>query len=241
MLSAVIIEDEVLAAERLRILLQDCQVSLLHHFEQPQAAIDWLSQHQVDVAFVDIGLPEINGLELVERLQRTTPNPPKIIFTTAYEEHALKAFELAAVDYLLKHIRLTRLQAALQRLHPEEHANEFSAFKVMSRQRMLEIPWQKSRYLVAEEKSVILVTADGSTYDLPKTLVHWEELLGDRVIRIHRNALVMRHGLDSLVRLPGKHIDDTACWGAKILDLEEVLPVSRRQLANLRKYMRNEK
>ena len=89
-----------------------------------------------------------------------------------------------------------------------------------------------------EEKSVILVTADGKTYDLPKTLIYWEELLAERVIRIHRNALVMRHGLDSLVRLPGKHVDDTANWGAKILDLEEVLPVSRRQLANLRKQMR---
>ena len=98
MLSAVIIEDEVLAAERLRVLLQDCQVTLLHHFEHPQTALDWLSQHQVDVAFVDIGLPEINGLQLVERLNRSTGVPPKIIFTTAYEEHALKAFDLAAVD-----------------------------------------------------------------------------------------------------------------------------------------------
>ena len=238
MLSAVIIEDEVLAAERLRVLLQDCQVTLLHHFEHPQTALDWLSQHQVDVAFVDIGLPEINGLQLVERLNRSTGVPPKIIFTTAYEEHALKAFDLAAVDYLLKPIKMTRLQAALERVEPSKATDEFTAFKVMSRERMVEIPWQKSRYLVAEEKSVILVTADGKTYDLPKTLIYLEELLAERVIRIHRNALVMRHGLDSLVRLPGKHVDDTANWGAKILDLEEVLPVSRRQLANLRKQMR---
>ena len=115
MLCAVIIEDEVLAAERLRVLLQDCQVTLLHQCEHPQTALDWLSQHQVDVAFVDIGLPEINGLQLVERLNRSTGVPPKIIFTTAYEEHALKAFDLAAVDYLLKPIKMTRLQAALER------------------------------------------------------------------------------------------------------------------------------
>ena len=238
MLSAVIIEDEVLAAERLRILLQDCHVTLLHHFENPQTALDWLSQHQVDVAFVDIGLPEIDGIQLVERLNRSSGTVPKIIFTTAYEEHALKEFDLAAVDYLLKPIKLTRLQAALQRIDPLQNQDEFAAFKVMSRERMIEIPWQKSRYLIAEEKSVILVTADGKTYDLPRTLIYWEELLADKIVRIHRNALVMRHGLDSLVRLPGKHVDEAANWGAKILDLEEVLPVSRRQLANLRKQMR---
>lgn len=238
MLSAIIIEDEILAAERLRVLLQDCQVAMLHHFEHPQTALDWLGQHQVDVAFVDIGLPEIDGLQLVERLNRLTGKPPKIVFTTAYEEHALKAFDLAAVDYLLKPIKLSRLQDALARLGQSQAEDDFKSFKVMSRERMIEIPWQKCRYLIAEEKSVILVTADGNTYELPKTLIYWEELLGDKVIRIHRNALVMRHGFDSLVRLPGRHVDETANWGAKILDLEEVLPVSRRQLANLRKQMR---
>lgn len=238
MLSAIIVEDEVLAAERLRVLLKDCQVILLQHFEHPQAALDWLTQHQVDVAFIDIGLPEMDGLTLVERINRSSGNPPKIVFTTAYEEHALKAYDLAAVDYLLKPIKISRLQAALQRISYDKPSDEFDCFKVMSRERMIEIPWQKSRYLIAEEKSVILVTADGSTYDLPKTLIYWEELLGDKVVRIHRNAIVMKHGLDSLVRLPGKHTDEVANWGAKILDLEEVLPVSRRQLATLRKQMR---
>lgn len=240
MLSAIIVEDEILAAERLRVLLGDCEVTLLQHFQHPQEALNWLAQHQVDVAFVDIGLPEMDGLTLVERINRSSATPPKVVFTTAYEEHALKAYDLAAVDYLLKPIKVSRLQAALQRIAPEKGEDEFASFKVMNRDKMVEIPWQKSRYLVAEEKSVILVTSDGCTYDLPKTLIYWEEVLGEKVVRIHRNAIVMRHGLDSLVRLPGKHSDEAANWGAKILDLEEILPVSRRQLANLRKQMRQE-
>ncbi len=239
MLSAIIVEDEILAAERLKVLLADCAVTLLHTFNHAQAALDWLAQHPVDVVFADIGLPEINGLVFVERLRRTACCQPAVIFTTAYEEHALKAFELAATDYLLKPIKLARLQAALARTpQAQKQTDSFSHFKVLSRNRMIEVPWQQARYLLAEEKTVMLVTADGQCYDLPKTLIHWEETLGDRVIRIHRNALVLRHGLDSLVRLSGDEEDEHAHWGAKILDLAEILPVSRRQLSAIRKQLR---
>lgn len=238
MLSAIIVEDEVLAAERLRILLEGCAVTLLHHFCDSNEALEWMLNHQVDVAFVDIGMPDMDGMELVRRIRRQGVTPPKIIFTTAFEQYAVQAFELAAADYLLKPVKLSRLQDALRRIDSAVADNEFKAFKVMGRDCITEIPWQKSRYLIAEEKSVTLVTSDGLTYDLPKTLIYWERLLGDKAVRIHRNALVMRHALDALVRLPGKTTDDTANWGAKILDLDEILPVSRRQLANLRKQMR---
>ena len=80
---------------------------------------------------------------------------------------------------------------------------------------------------MAEHKTVYLFTGDGHSYELPKTLVYWEELLGDKVIRIHRNALVFRHTLDSLIRLDDDENDEYAStWGAKILDIPTPLPVS---------------
>ena len=91
MLSAIIVEDEVLAAERLRVLLEECNVVLLNVFHHAQPALDWLSIHEADIVFADIGLPEINGLEFVERIKRGAKRQPEIIFTTAYEEHALRA------------------------------------------------------------------------------------------------------------------------------------------------------
>ena len=96
MLSAIIVEDEVLAAERLRVLLTECQIVLLKTFHHAQPALDWLAIHETDIVFADIGLPEINGLEMVSRIKRLAKKQPDVIFTTAYEEHALKAFELAA-------------------------------------------------------------------------------------------------------------------------------------------------
>lgn len=235
MLSAIIVEDEVLATERLKILLKDNDVTVLAEFSEAISALEWLNAHDVDIAFVDIGLPEMDGLSFVERLKRTAHSVPAIIFTTAYEEHALKAFELAATDYLLKPIKRSRLQEALARLRPQDHTNQgLMSFTVQTRDKIIDIPWQQARYLLAEEKGVLLVTSDGNCYDLPKTLIYWEGLLGDKILRIHRNALVLRHALASLVKIADDANSNTS-WGAEILDLDEILPVSRRQLAAIRK------
>ena len=223
--SAIIVEDEVLAAERLRVLLEECNVVLLKTFHHAQPALDWLSVHETDIVFADIGLPEITGLELVERIKRVAKRQPEVIFTTAYEEHALRAFELAAGDYLLSE-------------KYKEKADDFTHFRVFSRDRMIEIPWQQARYLMAEHKTVYLITGDGQSYELPKTLVYWEELLGEKVIRIHRNALVFRHTLDCLIRLDDEEDESNASWAARVLDIEKPLPVSRRQLAAIRKILR---
>ena len=239
--SAIIVEDEVLAAERLRVLLEDCQVVLLKTFHHAQPALDWLSVHEVDIVFADIGLPEITGLEFVERIKRVAKKQPHVIFTTAFEEHALRAFELAAADYLLKPIKMARLQTALARVSEkdEQAAEEFKSFKVFNRDRMVEIPWQQARYLLAEHKTVFLFTGDWQSYELPKTLVHWEEVLGEKIIRVHRNALVFRHTLDCLVRLDTDDDEGNASWAAKVLDVDELLPVSRRQLSAIRRILRD--
>ncbi|MDO5685992.1 MAG: LytTR family DNA-binding domain-containing protein [Neisseria sp.] len=239
MLSAVILEDEIPAAERLRVLLNDCQVTLLATFSRAQHALEWFALHQADVVFVDIGLPEINGLEFADKLSRIAGPMPALVFTTAYEEHALRAFELAATDYLLKPIKIARLRDALTRIrqargitHTEE---EFACFNVINRERMQQIPWQKVAYLMADQKVVWLYTYDGGIFELPKTLIYWEEILGEKALRIHRNALVMRHALHSLVRLDASESEENARWGARLVDRGEVLPVSRRQLALLRR------
>lgn len=237
MLSAIIIEDEIPAAERLRVLLQDCNVVLLATFQAAENALKWLETHEVDVALVDIGLPETDGLTFVEKLNRTARKIPAVIFVTAYEEHALRAFELAAADYLLKPVKIARLRAALARIAPPENSDggkEFTHFTVNDRHRMQQIAWQQAAYLLAEEKIVWLHTFAGPFYELPHTLIYWENILGDKVVRIHRNALVMNHALECLVKMDGGS-EDSARWGAKIIDSDMILPVSRRQLSALRK------
>ena len=243
MLSAILVEDEMLARERLKVLLSNCSVHILAEFDYAQEALKWLNDHTVDVAFVDIGLPEMNGLEFVETLKRTAKNTPHIIFSTAHEEYALKAFDLAAIDYLLKPIKLSRLQAAIEKINafsatvaPEDNKKEFSSFVINSRNKIINVAWQQARYLKADHKYVVLYTMDGKEYVLDKTLLSWEELLSDKVIRIHRTNLMIKHALEGMIRV-GTEDDDHAQWYVKVLDLPDKLPISRRQLPILRKYL----
>ncbi len=242
MLSAILVEDEMLARERLKVLLSNCSVHILAEFDYAQEALKWLSNHTVDIAFVDIGLPEMNGLEFVETLKRTAKNTPHIIFSTAHEEYALKAFDLSAVDYLLKPIKLSRLQAAIEKINAfspapvEDAQKEFSSFVINSRNKIINIAWQQARYLKADHKYVVLFTMDGKEYVLDKTLLYWEEILADKVIRIHRSILVLKHALEGMFRI-GSEDDEHAQWYVKVLDLPDNLPISRRQLPILRKHL----
>ena len=242
MLSAILVEDEMLARERLKVLLSNCSVHILAEFDYAQEALKWLSNHTVDIAFVDIGLPEMNGLEFVETLKRTAKNTPHIIFSTAHEEYALKAFDLSAVDYLLKPIKLSRLQAAIEKINAfspvpvEDAQKEFSSFVINSRNKIINVAWQQARYLKADHKYVVLFTMDGKEYVLDKTLLYWEEILADKVIRIHRSILVLKHALEGMFRI-GSEDDEQAQWYVKVLDLPDNLPISRRQLPILRKHL----
>lgn len=112
---AIVVDDELLAVESMVRILQRYQVEVVGAFQDPREAIKHQEQLRADVAFVDIEMPELNGLELAFRLQSANPEL-HIVFVTAYEQYAIDAFELAAVDYLLKPIQLKRLEVTLKRL-----------------------------------------------------------------------------------------------------------------------------
>src|SRR5450631_1918041 len=117
-LKVLLVDDEALARARLRTLLADCTAPAARveaEVATAVQAIDWLQHHSVDVALIDIHMPGADGLTLAQTL-RTLPQPPAVVFVTAYAEHAVQAFELEAVDYLTKPVRLERLQIALQKV-----------------------------------------------------------------------------------------------------------------------------
>ena len=159
---------------------------------------------------------------------------------TAHAEHALAAFELDAVDYLTKPVRLERLRAALQRV-VQRHSRARSdrggdavddpVLVVNERGRVVRVPVAEVLYLKAELKYVTLRTAS-HTYVLDDALADLEQRLGERFIRIHRNALVARRALRALER---RAIDgDDEGWAVRVAPLDEWLVVSRRQLTAVR-------
>ena len=118
-LRVVIVDDEAPARSRMRDVLADCAqqlpLTVEGEAESGRAALALLAQRKADVVLLDIRMPEMDGIEVAQHLQKLD-DPPAVIFTTAYNAYAIRAFEVHAVDYLLKPIRASRLREALLRL-----------------------------------------------------------------------------------------------------------------------------
>ncbi len=246
-----LVDDEALARLRLRSLIEGLATAtppllaqVVGEAGDAQAALALLQTVTVDAVLLDIRMPGEGGLQLAARL-RQMQTPPAVIFVTAHTEHALKAFELEATDYLTKPVRRERLQAALlrvaqrlQALQPRSGAAVEATpppepvLVVTDRGRTLRIPLGEVLYLKAELKYVTLRTADHS-HVLDESLSELElrlnELGGD-FLRVHRNALVARRAIREL----GLHGDDGDGWAVRVAPLDEWLAVSRRQVAAVR-------
>lgn len=240
-LRVLIVDDEPLARLRLRSLLDeaaDPAVDIVGEAGDAQQAIDLLRVRPCDLVLLDIRMPGRDGLQLAEALRRL-PSPPSVVFVTAHGSHALRAFELDAVDYLTKPVRRDRLQAALQRVAQRRAAgtplsltpDEEPVLVVNDRTRTLRIPLDEVLYLRAEMKYVRLQTATRS-HVLDESLTELEERLGSGFIRIHRNALVARRAVRELQRRADDGSDEG--WAVRVAPRDEWLPVSRRQVSAVR-------
>lgn len=260
-LRVLLVDDEALARLRLRTLLADCSepgATVVGEVANAAQALDWLqaadtgSDHAAcDLVLLDVQMPGRDGTQLAEEL-RALPRPPAVVFVTAHASHALKAFDLEAVDYLTKPVRRERLQLALQRvagrLAPIAAAADAMVqpdpvLVVSERGRVVRVPLAEVLYLKAELKYVTLRTA-AHTHVLDDALSDLEQRLGPRFLRVHRNALVARSAISALERraLPdkGSEGDDAEdgpasdCWAVKVAPVGEWLAVSRRQASAVR-------
>ena len=239
-----IVDDEALARLRLRSLLQACTetaTEVVAEAEDAQTALDKLRGTPCDLMLLDIRMPGRDGLQLASAL-RTLPAPPAVVFVTAHASHALRAFDLEAVDYLTKPVQRQRLQAALhrvvQRRTPQAAVQaapeEVPVLVVAERGRVLRIPLAEVLYLKAEMKYVTLRTATRS-YVLDDSLTELEQRLGPGFLRIHRNALVGSRAVRELQRRADEGADEG--WAVRVAPIDEWLPVSRRQVAAVREAM----
>lgn len=235
LIKVLIADDEPPARNRLKSLLADIpNVVVAGEASNGSEVLSLAAEQLPDVLLLDIRMPVMDGIEAAEHAQKLY-RPPAIIFTTAYDSHAMQAFELNAVDYLLKPIRLERLQAALakaQVLRPaqmealHELAPQRTHFSIHERGRILLVPVADVLYLRAELKYLTLRTAERE-YLLEDSLNRIEQEFSDRFLRIHRSCLVMR---DAVLGFERRQEDDGEThWVVLLKGLSEILPVSRRQ------------
>lgn len=236
-----IVDDEAPARARLRNLLADIAGERPNRVVAEAAdgidALDRLAATPIDVALVDIRMPRMDGVELAQHLARQ-PHPPALIFVTAYDEYAVKAFEVCATDYLVKPVKAARLAEALgraRRLAPDAPVLRELApqgrqhLRCLERGRTLLVPIDEVIYFKAELKYVTARTAERD-YLLEESLSQLEAEFGERFLRIHRNCIVARAAIAGCARERDLAEGETELrWTLLLKGAPEHLPVSRRQ------------
>ncbi len=238
-LRVVLVDDEAPARSRLKELIADCAplvpAKVVGEAANGREALDLLASVAADLVLVDIRMPQMSGIEFARHAQLLA-SPPAIIFVTAYDGYAIKAFELRALDYLLKPVRRARLLAALERARgvvapggealrglesaPRRH------LPVPERGRITLVPVADILYLKAELKYVTIRTA-AREYLLEESLSYLEQEFAEAFVRIHRNCVVAKsriRGFEKSDVHDGEH-----GWLALLDGCAEKLVVSRRQ------------
>jgi two-component system, LytTR family, response regulator AlgR len=233
-----IADDEAPARARLRDLLDECReafpLAIVDEARNGREALEVLNRESVDIVLLDIRMPEMDGIETARHIAGME-NPPAIIFTTAFDSYAIKAFELNAIDYLLKPIRVERLLAALgkTRAAPKVTREALDAaanlprrhLSVHERGKIILVPLADVLYLRAELKYVTVRTVEHE-HLVEESLTSLEEEFADTFVRVHRNCLVARSAIAGFER---NAEESESGWAVVVRGTGEKLPVSRRQ------------
>ncbi|MDO8963457.1 MAG: LytTR family DNA-binding domain-containing protein [Coriobacteriia bacterium] len=232
-LKALVVDDEAPARSELRFLLGEAGgVEVVGEASNAAEALQLIRAIPYDVVFLDIDMPGLSGMQLAEALAELD-RPPSIVFVTAYSEHAVKAFDVSATDYLVKPVEVSRLRRAIERLTPAE--------PVAGTARVERVPVEKAGkklllaveeifYVMAKDDYSYLFT-DGERYLSTLSLAELERKLEPRgFFRVHRRFVVNLSQVKEVVPMYG---------GTLLLTLKDrgsmQVPVSRRRVPSLKK------
>ncbi len=244
-MNILLVDDEQPARHRLASLIEElgADYEVVGEAENGAKAVSCCLKNQIDLVFLDIRMPVMDGMDTARELSKLD-RQPVIIFVTAYDEHALQAFESNALDYLLKPIRKNRLQRALQKAQVFSRArwdslqktsllngNARSHICIHERGDIRLVPVTEIRYLLADQKYTVLRSADREDL-LDESLKTFEREFSSLFVRVHRNALVAISHIQGLQKDSDKHL-------RVMLDgIPESIEVSRRHVASVRSIIR---
>lgn len=237
MLKCVIIEDEFPAREELKYFLSKHKgIILENEFENPVDSLKYLQEHEVDVVFLDINMPELDGMSLGKILLKLNPNL-KIIFITAYRDYAAEAFEIKAFDYLLKPYSEKRIIEVLDNLTllknipSVKEIEKINKVTVFSNEKMVVLSLDEICCIEVKEKESI-VYAKEEVYTSKLKISKWEEILPkSRFYRTHRSYII---NLDKI-----KEVEPwfNGTYILKIQDLKFKVPVSRNNIKEFKELL----
>ncbi len=239
----IIVDDEPLARARLRALVGELGIGkVVAEAKNGKEAISLARAYQPDIVLLDIRMPSIDGMEAAKQFTSLHP-APTVIFTTAYSEHALEAFEHQAVDYLLKPIRKERLEHALKRAYhfrqiqssvspPLSTPNARTHINYYSRGEIRLIPVNQIDYFLAQQKYVVAHWTEGEAL-ITEALKDLEQEFAGQFLRIHRSTLIAVIRIDRL----SKNSEGQSYIHLK--EIEKPFEVSRRHLKKVKQILRD--
>lgn len=237
-----IVDDEQLARDRLaRMVAGFDDYQVVGEAGNGIDAVRQAAALQPEIVLLDIRMPGMDGLEAARHFVEIE-EPPAVIFCTAYDEHALEAFDIQAVGYLLKPVRKDALQEALGKAQKvnkaqlaalsQSESSRRTHISARTRRGIELIPVDDVRYFQADQKYVT-VRHSGGELIVDETLRDLEDEFADRFVRVHRNALVAANHVVGLDRTPDGH------YQIRLKDVPETLDISRRHVANVRKFIKH--
>ncbi len=233
MLKAMIVDDEAPARSELAYLLGEVGgVEVVVEAAGVREAIEKMKEYPIDVVFLDINMPEANGLQFAEALGHLR-FPPSVVFVTAYGEHAIKAFDVNAIDFLVKPVETDRLASAIQRvreqvsLHAQAQKNERIPVEKGGKKILIGI--DTIRFVKARDDYAYLQTADDRYFSTVSLAQLEKRLEGHGFFRVHRAYLVNLSTVEEIESIKGGTLNLT------LADVEEKIPVSRRRVSALKK------
>ncbi|SCZ66754.1 LytR/AlgR family response regulator transcription factor [Thiohalomonas denitrificans] len=205
MIKVLIVDDEAPARSRLRRMLEGLDAEIIGEAADGESALKEVTEGRPDVVLLDVRMPGVDGLEAAHHLAGLDPSPA-VIFTTAFEQHALEAFDLEAVDYLLKPVRRERLERALARVVERlpSGAGRPDSLRLHQRGGVRLLPFEAVFYFQADNKYVTVYYEGGEAL-LEQSLKVLAQQFGEDLVRIHRNALVVRERLLGMERVGGSY------------------------------------
>ncbi len=245
---AVIADDEFLAREELKYFIQNySSLEIVGEFEDGLAVLKFLQESETDVIFLDINMPSLDGVMLAKSVSRFAQKP-KIVFVTAYREHAVEAFELEAFDYILKPYSEERIISVLQKLERSGRQGEREQEKQEPEKQVFASPME-GRLTLHGEDSILVVNQEDIYYCEARersTLVHtkdqtcpvnqsisdfYEKLPHDRFFRCHRSYIVNIRKIREII----PWFNNT--YNIRLADMEAQIPVSRGNVREFRQLM----
>ena len=235
MINCIIVEDELPAREELKYFLnEEKEIKLIAEFDNPLDTLNFLENNTADVIFLDINMPDMNGISLGKIITKMYPDM-KIVFITAYKDYAVDAFEIKAFDYLLKPYSESRIKNLLKSLINIKNEktiliknNNLKKITVNIDERLYVISLNDIDYIEASEKET-LIFSNQKKYVSRIKISKWEEMLkGNNFYRCHRSFIV---NLDKITEIEQWF---NSSWILKIKNYTTAIPVSRNNIKELK-------